>query len=177
MKLISKFNKGFWFLLCIIKIYGKYVWVVPLKDKKDITIISAFQNFLGVSIWKPNKIWLDKGSKFYNRSIKSWFQDNNIEMYSTRNEDTSVFAERVIRILKNKIYKYTTSMSRNEYMTSMSKNVYIHELDDKVSKYNSIYHRTIQMKPVVVKSSTYIDFSKENIMEDPKFEIGDHVRI
>ena len=113
MKLISKFNKGFWFLLCIIKIYGKYVWVVPLKDKKDITIISAFQNFLGVSDRKPNKIWLDKGSKFYNRSIKSWFQDNNIEMYSTHNEDTSVFAERFIRILKNKIYKYTTSMSKN----------------------------------------------------------------
>ena len=84
-------------------------------------------------------------------------------MYSTFNEGKSVVTERYIRTLKNKIYKY---------MTSVSKNVYIDKLDDIVNKYNNTYHSTIKMKPVDVKSSTYIDSSK-----DPKFKIGDFVRI
>ena len=72
MQLISKFNKGFRFLLCVIGIYSKYAWVVPLKDKKDVSIVNAFQSILKESNRKPNKIWVDKGSEFYNRSMKSW---------------------------------------------------------------------------------------------------------
>ena len=71
MQLISKFNKGFRFLLCIIDIYSKYAWVIPLKDKKGITIINVFQKTLDEINRKPNKIWVDKGSEFYNRSMKS----------------------------------------------------------------------------------------------------------
>ena len=89
-------------------------------------------------------------------------------MYSTHNEGKSVVAERFIRNLKNKIYKY---------MTSISKNLYIDKLDDIVNKYNNTYHRTIKMKPVDVKPSIYIDFNKENSKEGPKFKVGDHVRI
>ena len=70
MQLINKFNKGFRFLLCVIDIYSKYTWVIPLKDKKRITITNAFQNILDESNPKPNKIWADKGSEFYNRLIK-----------------------------------------------------------------------------------------------------------
>ena len=70
MQLINKFNKGFRFLLCVIDIYSKYAWVIPLKDKKAITIINAFQNILHESNHKPYKIWVDKGSEFYNRSLK-----------------------------------------------------------------------------------------------------------
>ena len=110
---------------------------------------------------------MDKGSEFYNRSMKSWFQDNDIEMYSTHNKGKSVVTERFIRTLKNKIYKY---------MTSVSKNVYINDLADIVNKYNSIYYSTIKMKLADVKSSTYVDFNKENNKEDPKFEVGDHVK-
>ena len=105
---------------------------------------------------------------FHNRSMKSWLEDNGIEMYSTYNERKFVVAERFIRTLKDKIYKY---------MTSVSKNVYIKKLDDIVNKYNHIYHSTIKMKPVNVKSSTYVDFNKENNEKDPKFSVGDHVRI
>ena len=72
MQLISKFNKGFRFSSCVIDIYSKYAWVIPLKDKKGITIINAFKNVLKESNCKPNKIWVDKGSEFYNRSIKSF---------------------------------------------------------------------------------------------------------
>ena len=74
---------------------------------------------------KPNKIWEDNGSQFYNRSLKSCLQDNDIEIYSTHNEEKSVVAEKFTTALKNKIYKY---------MTSVSKYVYIDKLDDIVNK-------------------------------------------
>ena len=99
---------------------------------------------------KPNKIWVDKGSEFYNTFIKKWLKNNDIEMYSIHNEGKSVIAERFIRTLKNKIYKY---------MTAISKNVYIDKLDDIVDEYNNTYHRTIKMKPIDVKDNTYIDFN------------------
>ena len=89
-------------------------------------------------------------------------------MYSAHNEGKSVAAERFIRTLKNKIYKY---------MTSISKNVYIDKLDDIINKYNNKYHRTIKMKPIDLKSNTYINSSKEINNKDPNFKIGDIVRI
>ena len=167
MQLLSKFNKGFRFLLCVIDIFSKYAWVVPLKDKKGISIVNAFQKILKESDRKPNKIWVDKGSEFYNSSFKKWLRDNNTEMYSTNNEGKSVVAERFIRTLKTKIHKY---------MTSISKNAYIDKLDYMVYECNNTYHRSIEMKPVDVKDNTYIDFEKEINDKDPKFKIGDHVR-
>ena len=136
MQLISKFNKGFRFLLCVIDIFSKYAWVIPLKDKKGVSIVNAFQKILKESDRskakskgrKPNKIWIDKRSEFYDNYFKKWLKDNDIEMHSIHNEWKSVIAERSIRTLKNKIYKY---------MTSISKNVYIDKLDDIVNEYNN----------------------------------------
>ena len=68
MQLTSNFNKGFRFLLCVIDIFSKYAWVVPLKDKNGVSIVDAFRKILDKSGRKPNKIWIDKGSKFYNSS-------------------------------------------------------------------------------------------------------------
>ena len=112
-------------------------------------------------------MWIDKGSKFYNRSMKSWFEKNDIEMYSTHNERKSVTAEKFSRTLKNKIYKY---------MTLISKNVYIGKLDHIFNKYNNT-NRAIKMKPVDVKSSTYIDSSKDINDKVSRFQIGDIVRM
>ena len=151
-QLISKFNKGFRFLLCVIDIYSNYTWVIALKEQKRITITNVFQKILDESNCKPNKIWVDKGSEFCNRSMKSRLEKNDIETYSTHNEEKSVIAERFIRTLKNKNYKY---------MTSLSKNVYIDKLDHIVKKYNNTYHNSIKMKPIDVKSNSYIDSSKE----------------
>ena len=109
MQLLSRCNKGIRFLLCVIDIFSKYAWVVPLKEKKGVSIATAFQNILKQSNRKPNKIWVDKGSEFYNASFKKWLQDNDIVMYSTNNEGKSVVAERFIRTIKNKIYKHMTS--------------------------------------------------------------------
>ena len=78
MQLISKFNEGFRFLLCVIDIFSKYAWVVPLKDKKGVSIVDAFQKILDDSNRKPNKIWVDKGSEFYHNSFKKWLKDNDI---------------------------------------------------------------------------------------------------
>ena len=142
--------------------------VVPLKNKKGVSIVNAFQSILKKSNRKPNKILVGKGSEFYNRSMKSWLEKNVIEMYSTHNEGKSVVAERFIRTIKNKIYKY---------MTSISKNVYIDKLDHNVHKYIHKKHRIITMKPIDVKDNTYVDFSKEVNDNDLKFKIGDHMRI
>ena len=100
--------------------------------------------------------------------MKSWLENNDIEMSSTLNEGNSVVAERFIRTIKNRIYKY---------MTSISKNVNIDKLDDIVHKYNNKKHRTIEMKPIDVKYNTYIDLGKEVNDNDPKFNVGDYVRI
>ena len=116
---------------------------------------------------KPNKIWVDKGSEFYNSHFKKWLKDNNIEIYSIHNEGKSVVAERFIRTLRNKIYKYMTNI----------KNVYTYKLDDIVNEYNNTYHRTTKMEPIDAKDNTYIDFGKEDNDNDPIFKIGDHVRI
>ena len=168
MQLLNKYNKGIRFLLCVIYIFSKYAWVVLLKDKKGISIVEAFQIILKQSNRKPNKIWVDKRSEFYNVYFKKWLRDNDIVMYSTNNEGKSVVAERFIRTLKGKIYKY---------MTSISKNLYIDKLVDIVDKYNNTYHTTIKMKPIDVKDNTYINASKEINNKDPKFKVGDHVRI
>ena len=108
MQLIRKFNERFRFLLCEIDIYSKYTWVIPLKVKKGMTITNAFQKILDESKHTADKIWVDKGSEFYNRSMKSRLEKNAIEMYSTHNEVKPVVAERFFRNLKNK--KYMTSI-------------------------------------------------------------------
>ena len=154
MQLLSKFNKGVKYLLCVIDVFSKYAFVVSLKDKTGIIIVNALQSILNKSKRKPNKIWVDKGSEFYNASFKKWLQDNDIIMYSTNNEGKSVVAERFIRTLKSKIYKY---------ITSISKNVYIDKLKAIVEKYNNTYHTTIKMKPIDVEDNTYINTNKEII--------------
>ena len=110
MQLTSKFNKGFRFLLYVIDIFSKYDWVAPLKDKKVVCIANDFQKILKESDRKPYKIWVDKGSEFYNNnnSFKKLLKEYDVEMYSIHNEGKSVVAERFIRTLKTKIYKYMT---------------------------------------------------------------------
>ena len=168
MQLISKFNKGFRFLICIMDTFSKYSWVVSLKDKKGMSIVNAFEKVLNKSGCKSNKLWVVKRSQFYNSSFKKWLKDNDIEMYSIHNEGKSVVAERFIGTLKTKIYKH---------MTSVSKKVYINKLDDIVNEYNNTYKRKIKIKAVGDKDNTYIDstewHSNKNVNDkDPKFEIN-----
>ena len=133
-----------------------------------MSIVNAFQKVLHSSKRKPNKVWVDQGSGFYNNVFKKFLKDNDISMYSTYNEGKSVVAERFIRTLKNKFYKH---------MTPISKNIYFDVLDDIADEYNNTYHKTIKMKPVDVGDDSFAEYNEESNEKDPKFKVGDHVRI
>ena len=109
MQSLSKYNKGIKYLSCRIDLFSKYAWVIPIKDKKGVSIVNAFKKNLNSSNRKPNKIWFDQGSEFYN-SFKDFLKINNTEMYSTYNEVKPVVAKRFIRTLKNKIFKHMTAI-------------------------------------------------------------------
>ena len=83
-------------------LFSKYAWIIPLKDEKGATITNAFQKILNSSKRKPNKIWVDHGSEFYNNVFKKWLKDDDISMYSTHNEGKSDVAERFIKTLNKK---------------------------------------------------------------------------
>ena len=150
MKSLTRKNKDIKYLLCAIGLYSKYAFVVPLKDKKGISVINAFNKIIKQSNRKPNKIWVDQGGEFYNNVFKRWLLRNNIIMYSTYNEGKSVVAERFIRILKNKLYKHMMATGKK--------------------------HNAIKMKPKDVGDNkrAYIDEHNE---KDSKFKLGDRVRI
>ena len=100
MQSLSRKIKGIKHLLCVKDLFSKYAFVVPLKDKKGISIVNAFVKIIKQSKRKPNKIWVDQGNEFCNNNFKKWLSDNNIIMYSTYNEGKSVVAERFLRTLK-----------------------------------------------------------------------------
>ena len=186
MQSLSRKNKGNKYLLCAIDFYSKYAFVIPLKEKKGISIVNAFNKIIkqsnrrvkGTSAQhvKLNKIWVDQGGEFYNNVFKKWLSDNDLIMYSTYNEGKSVAAERFIRTLKNKLYKH---------MTATAKNVYYDVLNDVVNKYNNTKHGTIKMKPIDVKNNkkVYInehnekDMTKSSSSERSRIKVGDRVRI
>ena len=152
---LSKYNKGIKYLLCTIDLFIRYAGAVPIKNKKGTSIVNAFKKILSDSMElhsnrKPNKIWVDQGREFYNKSFNYFVQINNIQMYSTYNEGKAVVAERFIRNLKNKIFTH---------MTAISKNIYFDVLHDIVNKYNNTVHRTIKMKPVDVTDDYYAEYN------------------
>ena len=168
MQSLSKKNKGIKYLLCAIDLFSKYAFVVPLKDKKGISIVNAFNKIIKQSNRKPNEIWVDQGSEFYNRVFKKWLSDSDIIMYSTYNEGKSVVAERFIRTLKNKFYKH---------MTATVKNVYYDVLDDLGNEYNNTEHNTIKMKPKDVKNDNKRVYIDEYNKKSAKYNVGHRVRI
>ena len=167
MQSLTRKNKGIKYLLCAIDLYSKYAFVIPLKDKKEISIVNAFKKIIKQSNRKPNKIWVDKGGEFYNSVFEKWLSDNDINKYSMYNEGKSVVAERIIKTLKNKLYKH---------MTATGKNVYYDVLDDVVNKYNNTKHSTIKEKPIDVKNNKRV-YTDEHNEKDSKFKVGDRVRI
>ena len=168
MQSLSKKNKGIKYLLCAIDLFSKYAFVVPLKLKKGISIVNAFNKIIKQSNRKPNKIWVDQGGEFYNHVFKNWLSDNDIVMYSTFNEGKSVAAERFIRTLKNKLYKH---------MTSIGKDVYYDVLDDIVNEYNNTKHSTIKMKPKDVKDDNKRVYIEDHNEKSARYNVGDRVRI
>ena len=168
MQSLSRKNKVTKYLLCAIDLYSKYAFAIPLKDKKGISIVNAFNKIIKQSGKKANKISVDQGSEFYNKVFKKWLSDNDIVMYSTYNEGKSVVSERFIRTLKNKLYKH---------MTATGKNVYYDVLDDVVNKYNNTKHSTTKMKLTDVGNNNKRVYIDEHNEKDSRFKVGDRVRI
>ena len=152
---LSKKNKGIKYLLCAIDLFSKYAFVVPLKDKKGISIVNAFNKIIKQSNRKPNKIWVDQGGEFYNHVFKKWLSDNDVIMYSTYNDGKSVVAERFIRTLKNKLYV----------------------VNDVVNEYNNTKHNTIKMKPKDVKNDNKRVYIDEHNKKGARYNVDNRIRI
>ena len=147
--------------------HSKYAFVVPLKDKKGISVTNGFNKIIKQSGRKPNQILVDQGSEFYNHVFKRWLSRNNIIMYSSYNEGKSVVAERFIRTLKNKLYKHVTATGKNVYYV----------LDDIVNEHNNTKHNTIKMKPKDVGNNNKRVYIDEHNEKGSRFKVGDRVRI
>ena len=122
---------------------------------------------------KPNKMWVDQGSEFYNNFFRNFLKINNIKVYSTYKEGKSVVAEKIVRSLKKKTFKHVTSIQTN---------IYFDVLDDIINKYNNTVHRTIKMKPIEIMGNYYaeyngIAFNEISNKKNHKFKVGDNVRI
>ena len=144
------------YLLCAIDLFSKYAWVAPLKVKRGISIVNAFQKITSERR-KPNEIGLDQGGEFYNKLYKRFFKINGIEIYSTYNKGKFVVAEGFIRTLKNKVFKH---------MTGVSKIVYFDVLDNIVNKYSN-------SSQLILIS----EYNEDSNLTKPKFKVGDHVSI
>ena len=149
-----------------VDLFSKYAGVVPLKDKRGITIVNGFQLIISKGR-KPNKTWVDQSGELYNKLFKRFLKITNIEMYSTYkyNEGKFVAAERFFWKLKDEIFQHMTAISNFDLW------------DDIVNKYNNTVHRTIKMKLIDVTSDSYGKYNEDSNVPQPKFKFGDHVRI
>ena len=175
MEKLSKWNKGYKYILTVIDVFSKFAWVLPLKDKKSISITNAFKSIVKNSNRKPQFLWVDKGSEFYNKTFKEWLKNNNIEMYSTFNEGKAVVIERFNRTFKANMYKQFTIQNNT---------IWYNILNELVKKYNSTKHNSIKMTPIeaskkINEGTVYFNLygDIEPSSAKPKFKINDMVRI
>ena len=171
MRALSKENEGVNFLLLVIDTFSKYGWIVPLKDKKGETIVKALKEIFKESGRRPDKLWTDKGREFFNKDVRDL-----VYLYATENEEKSSIAERWIRTMKEKMFKYFTDYNTNKY---------IDVLPELVEDYNNTVHSSTKLTPtdaskeeneLKVWSNLYPDRYKTSRL-NPKFSVGDRVRI
>ena len=103
MQKISKWNKGYKYLLMVLDLFSKYGWIVPLKTKTGLEVSKAFESIFKKGKGKPKKLWVDKGKEYYNKNMLDLLAKNNIEIYSTENEEKSSVCERWNRTIKEKM--------------------------------------------------------------------------
>ena len=175
MRAFAKYNNGNTFLLLVIDTFNKYGWIIPLKNKEGKTVVKAFETIFEEGRI-PKKLWTDKGKEFYNKDMDDLRKLHKIELYSTENEEKSSIAERWIRTMKEKMFKYFTD--NNTYK-------YIDQLPDLVEDYNNTVHSSTKLTPVEASKkknelkvwrNLYPDRYKTSRL-NPKFSVGDEVRI
>ena len=169
---LSKFNKGFKYLLTCIDVFSKKAWVLPLKDKTGSSLVQAFENLVDAL---PSRLQTDKGSEFTNRKFQSWLKDKGVDFFTTENDDIKAsIVERFNRTIKSKLWRYFTKHDTLHYLDV---------IQDVVSTYNRTPHRSIGMAPLDVNDKTlgrawyrlYADSRKDYKVHD--LQEGDSVRI
>ena len=170
----SSWNDGVKFLLIVIDVFLKFGWIEPLKNKKSLSIVKAFNNILKTGR-KPKFLRCDKGREFYNRDFKKLIDEKGISLYSTENEEKSSVVERWNRTIKNQIFKL---------FTASNSTVYIHKLNLLLDNYNETKHRSIKMTPEQAnrkenEDRVYLNLYGEDMPQTSKtkFKVGDEVRI
>ena len=174
MQQFSKWNKGYRYLLMVIDVFSKYVWIVPLKDKKGESVTEAFKKIFKEGR-KPQYLWVDKGKEFYNKHVKDLLEKNGIHIYSTENEEKSSVVERWNRTIKSKMWKQFTVQGNTMYLDMLPK---------VVNQYNNTKHSSIKMTPFEASNkknegTVYFNLygDMETSKQKPKFKIGDKVQI
>ena len=188
MQQLSNWNKGYKYLLMVIDIFSKFGWIVPLKDKKGETVTKAFQQIfkegdkperpsgLKASDYmsKPEYLWNDKGSEFYNKHMKDLLDKHNIKLYSTENEEKSSVVERWNRTIKTKLWKQFTAQGNTMYLDI---------LPMLLKQYNMSKHSSIKMTLTEARKKSNKGTVYFNLYGDmkqpklPKFKVGNKVRI
>ena len=175
MKSISRWNEGYNYILVVIDVFSKYVWAEPVKSKDSKTVLAAFKKVLSSDERKPESFMTDKGGEFSNQAMKSYCTKNQINYYTSQNPDTkAAVAERVIRTLKSRLYRYF------EHKKSWK---YIDVLPLIVDSYNKSKHRSIGMAPKAVTKETEQQVRQKLYppkKEKPihfKYNVGNKVRI
>ena len=170
----SSWNDGVKFLLIVIDVFLKFGWIEPLKNKKSLSIVKAFNNILKTGR-KSKFLRCDKGREFYNRDFKKLIDEKGISLYSTENEEKSSVVERWNRTNKNRIFKL---------FTASNSTVYIHKLNLLLDNYNETKHRSIKTTPEQAnrkenEDRVYLNLYGEDMPQTSKtkFKVGDEVRI
>jgi hypothetical protein len=176
MKAFMKYNNNFRYALCVIDVFSKYAWCIALKNKDASSVLNAFQSIITSSKRSPQKIWVDKGSEFYNKTFEHWINGLGITMYSTYGESKSVIVERFIRTLKELM---------NHQFTVRNTREWVKLLPEVMKNYNNHFHSSIGMTPHEASQIKNAPTAYENMYskshptktKPPKFEVGDPVRI
>jgi transposase InsO family protein len=173
---LSKYNRGYKYLLCVIDVLSKYAWVIPLKNKTGLTLIQAFKTILRQGR-QPKRLQTDKGTEFLNRDVQQFLKKRGIHFFTTENSETKAsIVERFQRTFKGRMWKYFTRHNTYQYITV---------LPQLVQGYNKAYHRSIQRAPESVNAkneeSVWTTLYKQKRTSSPKqtapLRVGDIVRI
>ena len=151
--------------MCAIDLFSKYEWVVPLEDKRGVTIVKAFQKIISKGR-KPNKIWVDWGSESYNKLFKKFLKKITLKCIQHTVKEN-------LLLLKDLFGHWKTRFLSTWQLFQKMFDV----LDNVANKYNNAVHRTIKMKPIDLTSDSYAEYNEDSNEKDPKFKVGDRVRI
>jgi hypothetical protein len=176
MENISVHNDGIKYLLVLIDIVSKFVWVEPLKSKSGPSVKLAFERIWDKTSRRPKKLQTDDGKEFLYKGVQDMLRKMNIVFFTVKSDKKAAVAERVIRTLKDKIHRYLHEKHRKKY---------IDVLQELVASYNKTYHKSIKMAPIDVNEHTEGEVLHnlyghlwETVGRDvPKFRVGELVRI